>query len=154
MYCSVFCPNEIYYLNGTNASSNNYFIKLENDLNEFFIKYVDLEDAMNLFVNSLDLLEIVFLNSKIDSDMTSIFGNCYNLTSIDFSNTDTSTVVAIARAFSNCKSLKTIDLSNLDLSSADDFQNMFAGCESLEYIKFPNYKESQIANQDPQFSLV
>ena len=105
---------------------------------------------MNLFAN-LDLLGIEFPDSIINDDMSYLFSHCHNLTSINFSNTDASSVVDIDYAFSHCKSLKSIDLSSLDLTSANNFENMFLGCERLEYINFPNYKESQIASS--QFSL-
>ena len=151
VYCEP-CPNEVYYINGTQITTNYYFVKLENELNNLILKWDDPVEGMNLF-KDWEILEVNFSNFQIKQYMTTMFGNCFYLTSIDFTNLDTSKVESIDFAFANCRSLTSVDLSNLDLSSADEFNGMFNGCESLVYINFPNYKESQVYGEEGYLSI-
>ena len=151
VYCEP-CPNEVYYINGTQITTNYYFVKLENELNNLILKWDDPVEGMNLF-KDWEILEVNFSNFQIKQYMTTMFGNCFYLTSIDFTNLDTSSVESIDFAFANCRSLTSVDLSNLDLSSADEFNGMFNGCESLVYINFPNYKESQVYSEEGYLSI-
>ena len=148
----VFCPKEIYSIDGTQMTRNDYHIMLPDDLNNFILKYDEPLDGMQLF-ESPDLLEVEFSGCQMDEYMSSIFFNCVSLASIIFTSIDVSNVYYIYNAFKDCKSLKSIDLSNLDLSYVGQFQHMFDGCENLEYINFINYKESQIMDNNMEYSL-
>ena len=148
----VFCPKEIYSIDGTQMTRNDYHIMLPDNLNNFILKYDEPLDGMQLF-ESPDLLEVEFSGCQMGEFMNSIFFNCVSLTSIIFTSIDTSNVYYIYNAFKDCKSLKSIDLSNLDLSNVGQFQHMFDGCENLEYINFINYKESQIMDNNMEYSL-
>ena len=60
-----------------------------------------------------------------------MFHYCKNLTSIDLSNFDTSSVINMSYMFFNCTSLKSIDLSDFDTSSVINMSDMFGLCTSL-----------------------
>ena len=64
--------------------------------------------------------------------MTSMFGNCSSLTSLDVSNFDTSKVTSINSMFDNCSKLTSLDLSGWDTSSVTDIRRVFALCEKLQ----------------------
>ena len=83
MDCNTFCPKEIYSIDGTKMTRNDYHIMLPDNLNNFILKFDEPLDGMELF-RSPDLLEVEFSGCKINQYMSSIFFNCVNLTSIIF----------------------------------------------------------------------
>ena len=80
--------------------------------------------------------------------------SCSNLTSVDFSNFDTSGVTNMYSMFRNCTSLKELDLSNLDTSSVTDMERMFSGCSKLESIDLSNFDTSSATNMGYIWSSV
>ena len=138
------CPDEIFHINGTKLGNKYCTIPLENnsETSMVILKWNQPIDGYTLFYHC-DILEIDFLNSTFIS-LEGMFHGCNNLTSINFSNVNTTLVKDINNVFYDCKSLKSLDLSKLDLSNVIDFRKMFNGCENLEYINFINYNESKI----------
>ena len=102
------------------------------------------------------------------TSMDIMFAENYNLTSIDFSNVDTSKVTTMFQMFYNCSattfnllnvdtsnviSMKSmfersravsLDLSNFDFSKVQNLNNMFMQCFKLTTIKFPSLNLSKV----------
>ena len=71
-----------------------------------------------MFENCLKLdLEGIGINkfdtSKI-TDMSSMFSNCKNITSLNISNFNTKKVLLMSPMFSGCSNLTSLDLSNFN----------------------------------------
>ena len=83
------------------------------------------------------LTSVVGLNnfdtSKV-TRMSSMFGGCNSLQSLDLSSFDTSKVTEMSSMFYNCKSLRSLDLSSFDTSKVTDMRFMFEGCHSLRSV--------------------
>ncbi len=60
-----------------------------------------------------------------------MFYDCTNLTTVDFSGSDTSEVTTLEGMFSGCSSLKTVDFSGCDFGNVTDISWMFNECSSL-----------------------
>ena len=78
---------------------------------------------------------------KLDTSNATIMTSMFyytGITSIDFSNFNTSKVVNFNGFLSNCNKLTTLDLSHLDTSKATDIGHMFAsiGVSSLDLSHF------------------
>ena len=89
-------------------------------------------------LTSLDLSS--FITSKV-TDMSFMFDCNYpnrsKLTSINLSSFDTSKVKNMCAMFAKCTSLTSLDLSNFNMSSVTDTRDMISNCTALLRIKLP-----------------
>ena len=67
-----------------------------------------------------------------------MFRGCWELTSLDVSNFDTSNVTDMESMFDSCKKLTSIDLSNFDTSNVRTMRCMFWNCDNLTTIYASN----------------
>ena len=80
--------------------------------------------------------KVVFKDFDTSSvtNMSYMFYNCDNLTTIDLSSFDTSAVTNMEGMFQACNILTTIDLSSFDASSTTNMVSMLYGCGKLTTI--------------------
>ena len=83
--------------------------------------------------------------------MSYMFGDCYNLTSLDVSNWDTSNVTSMRSMFDNCQSLFSLNLSNWDTSNVTDMYKMFDYCSSLTSLDVSNWDTSNVSSMSYMF---
>ncbi|MBQ8872233.1 MAG: BspA family leucine-rich repeat surface protein [Bacilli bacterium] len=142
--------------NGTikaNIDSSYWFYRLDNlytvnfenydtsdvvNMSYMFAGY-DEEDVDPISANILDDFKINYLNNFNDKnnieqlvvigDDASVF-NCSNITNLDLTNWDTSSVQNMSHMFEGMCSLGTLDLSSFDTSNVVDMSYMFAGHDS------------------------
>ena len=94
----------------------------------------------------------MFSNSEIKGNSTTISDN-YNLTSVDVSNLDTSTVTNMDSLFDRCKVLREIKgLDNLDTSTVTNMDSLFDGCSSLTTLDLSNWNTSAVTNMNSLFN--
>ena len=89
-----------------------------------------------------------------DSDVTNMgwmFDFCSNLTSIDFSNFDTSIVTNMDYMFNQCFYLTSIDLSNFNTSKVTSMNSMFQDCNSLTTLNVSSFDTSKVTNMGNMF---
>ena len=72
-------------------------------------------------------------NESITST-SNMFRNCVNITEIDLSNFDASSVKDMSYMFYGCSSLTSLDLSNFNTSKVENMNRIFSNCEKLEYV--------------------
>ena len=85
------------------------------------------------------------------SDISRMFAESTNLTSINFINFDTSHVTTAQLAFYGCSSLTSLDLSNWDTSNLTSAERMFDGCSSLTSLDLSKFDMSKVTNADQMF---
>ena len=73
-----------------------------------------------------------------------MFKICYNLTTIDVSNWDTSALTSAYEMFSICRNLTTIDVSNWDTSALVSAESMFRYCQNLTTLAVSNWETSAL----------
>ena len=72
--------------------------------------------------------------------MGGMFYQCSNLTSLNLSNFNTSSVIRMDGMFYGCSNLISLNLSNFDTSSVMNMDDMFNQCNNLENINLINAK--------------
>jgi surface protein len=70
--------------------------------------------------------------------MTAMFYGCSNLTSLDLSTFDTSSVTDMYGMFEGCSGLTSLDLSSFNTSNVTNMSGMFSGCINLININLSN----------------
>ena len=135
--------------------SPSYNYSFNDNLNHEISMLLDMSTNLNsTFKDIINIISISFnplLNSSNITNMERMFYNCYSLTSIDFSNFDTSKVTKMSYMFYNCYSLTSIDLSNFDTLNVELMHFMFYNCYSLKSIDLSNFNTSQVANMNNFF---
>ena len=87
------------------------------------------------------------------TDFEGFFGSGPNITSLDFSNFDSSHLTNMRILFNNCKKLKEIKgFDKLNTSKVIDMEGLFQHCISLEYIDVSNFDTSNVTNMAFMFN--
>ena len=86
------------------------------------------------------------------TDMTSMFQDCSSLTSLDLSNFNTSKVTNMNNVFFGCSSLTSLDLSNWNTSKVTYMGYMFFHCSSLTSLDLSNWNTGKIKDINGMFS--
>lgn len=94
-----------------------------------------------------------YLKTSNVTNMSEMFANCFELTSLDLSKFGTSEVTKMSYMFSFCSSLTSLDLSSFDTSNVTDMSNMFSYCSALETLDLSSFKTSNWASMDNMFHM-
>ena len=81
-----------------------------------------------------------------------MFRECSNITEIDLSNFDTSSVESMGYMFYGCLSLISINLNNLDTSNVRIMYYMFQDCNSLISLDLSNFNTFKVERMDGMFN--
>ena len=100
--------------------------------------------------NQLTSLDLSSFNTAKVENMRSMFYTCCKLTSLDLSNFNTAKVTTMYQMFRYCQQLQTVDISSFDISSLTNTNVMFGSCDHLETI-YNNSDWSQIDNTANMF---
>ena len=80
------------------------------------------------------------------------FYKCKNLTSVDFTNFDTSAVTNMGHMFDNCSSLTSLDVSSFDTKTVTSMGYMFWGCSALTSLDLSSFNTSVVTNMNWMFN--
>ena len=147
-------PKQV-YINGIRQNIVNYTYDLNETENLILLVWNDgFNGCNNMFSGCKDISEIDVSNFNFSTvtDFSSMFSRCSNLTSISFSNFYAPKAKFFDYMFSNCSRLGSIDLSNFKMSSPLLTQYMFNNCTSLSSINLSNFRTSNIVSMDRLFS--
>ena len=86
------------------------------------------------------------------TDASSMFYGCSELTEINLSGMDTSSVTNMGGMFSGCSKLTEINLSGMDTSNVTNMGGMFRGCSGLTEIELSGMDTSSVTNMGGMFS--
>ncbi len=125
------------------ADTSYWFHGLNNLKNIENIERIDtsnVTDMSYMFSNcsNLTTLDVSGFNTSNVTDMSYMFCGCSNLTSLDLSGFDTSNVTNMYGMFTNCTSLKTLDVSGFNTSNVTNMSYMFDCCQNLKTIYVGN----------------
>lgn len=82
------------------------------------------------------------------------FTGCSKLTSIDFSQLETSNVIYMTAMFEGCSGLTVLDLSYFETSKVREVSDMFKNDSSLISLDISNFDFSSVTNYDGMFDSV
>ncbi|HDI4708615.1 TPA: BspA family leucine-rich repeat surface protein [Listeria monocytogenes] len=111
------------------------------------------------FYSSKTLKEVIirdndYPEAPLLTNTNSMFYTCSNLSKVDVSGLNTSSVTDMAYVFADATSLKELDLSNFDTSSVTTMRGMFANCTSLEELDLSNFDTSSVTDMSSMFSAI
>ena len=84
-------------------------------------------------------------------DMSSMFDECYDLTSLDLSGWVPSQVTEMDSMFYHCIALTNLDLSGWDTSQVTNMLSMFDGCEALISLDLSGWDTSRVPDMSYMF---
>ena len=166
-----FCINKIYTIN-----SSNLIIKVNNKVVKYYIydspsrtyKYEiknpgkieinfkfdikDIADLINGHNYNLKSIKIVSSNTRV-TNMTNTFTFCDNLTSVDLSDFDISSVTSFRWTFAGLKNLRSVKFGNFTTNSWCDMSHMFESCYNLEYLDLSGFGSSNTAIAGTMFKM-
>ncbi|HAA0549238.1 TPA_asm: BspA family leucine-rich repeat surface protein, partial [Listeria monocytogenes] len=108
-------------------------------------------ESMFSYATNLTELDVSGLNTSSVTKMDTIFSNANSLKELDVSHFDTSSVTDMSSMFAACNSLEELDVSNFDTSSVTTMQSMFDECNSLEILDVSNWDTSSVTNMYAMF---
>ena len=85
------------------------------------------------------------------TDLTSMFGSCYSLKSLDLSGFDTKECNNMRAMFYRCNAIETIKLDGFDTSNVTDMYWMFVDCTSLQSLDLSNFRTAKCKNMENMF---
>ena len=94
----------------------------------------EIKKEYNFEISENNIIYITLTWNESITSTSNMFSNCVNITEIDLSNFDASSVIDMSSMFSGCSSLTSLDLSNFDASSVIYMNYIFSNCEKLEYV--------------------
>ena len=71
------------------------------------------------------------LNTQNVTNMSSMFGFCQKLTSLDLSNFNTANVKYMRSMFGFCQKLTSLNVTNFNTANVEDMRSMFKNCSAL-----------------------
>ena len=110
-------------------------------LKEFFYNCKTLETISGL----------EYLNTANITDMSSMFQECSNLKSLDFTNFDTKNVSNMYFMFNNCPNLTSLDLTDFNTKNVKNMYGMFCDCSNLTSLDLTNFNTAKVTNMGNMF---
>ena len=95
---------------------------------------------------------IEYLNTEQVTDMSSMFGGCSSLTSLNLANFNTEQVTDMGSMFGGCSSLTSLNLANFNTSKVKNMSDMFSGCSSLTELNLSNFNTGKVTNMSYMFN--
>ena len=127
------------------------------------IKNVIFEESFNtytptslkeFFSDCTGLNEITglkYLNTAEVTDMSHMFWNCRNLSSLDLTNFNTTKVENMFGMFNGCENLSSLVISNFNTANVTDMSNMFDLCKNLSSLDIPNFNTANVTDMSYMF---
>ena len=110
-------------------------------LKEFFYNCKTLETISGL----------EYLNTANITDMSSMFQECSNLKSLDFTNFDTKNVSNMYFMFNGCSTLTSLDLTNFNTKNVSNMYGMFCDCSKLISLDLTNFNTAKVTDMGYMF---
>ena len=111
-------------------------------------------DASYMFAHFANLEEIDFgdcFDTSNVTNMSAMFNDCRNLTSLDLSSFDTSNATNMSDMFHDCRSLSSLNLSGFDTSGVMEMRSMFHGCSSLTSLNLDDFDTANVTDMSCMF---
>lgn len=111
------------------------------------------EDASNMFNKLQNVTEIdTNFSTELTTNMELMFGNDFELQTLDVSHFITKNVTTMKSMFVQCHKMQSYDLSGWDVSKVKTFQHMFNGNNSVQSLDLSNWHTDAATNMGNMFS--
>jgi len=103
-------------------------------------------------VNQMTDIDLTLLDTSSVTTMLQMFYGATGLTTLDLSTFDTSSVTTMQSMFNGATGLTTLDLSTFDTSSVTTMYAMFYGASGLTTLDLSTFDTSSVTNMQSMFS--
>ena len=100
-----------------------------------------------------EIAGLKYLNTAEVTDMSYMFWNCKNLSSLDLSNFNTTKVENMFGMFFYCENLSSLVISNFNTANVTDMSNMFYLCKNLSSLDIPNFNTAKVTDMSYMFHM-
>ena len=100
-----------------------------------------------------EITGLKYLNTAEVTDMSYMFWNCKNLSSLDLTNFNTTKVENMFGMFYFCEKLSSLVLSNFNTANVTDMSNMFSYCINLSSLDIPNFNTAKVTDMSYMFNM-
>ena len=100
-----------------------------------------------------EITGLKYLNTAEVTDMSYMFWNCKNLSSLDLTNFNTTKVENMFGMFFFCEKLSSLVLSNFNTANVTDMSNMFSYCINLSSLDIPNFNTAKVTDMSYMFNM-
>ena len=100
-----------------------------------------------------EITGLKYLNTAEVTDMSYMFWNCKNLSSLDLTNFNTTKVENMFGMFCFCEKLSSLVLSNFNTAKVTDMSNMFSYCINLSSLDIPNFNTAKVTDMSYMFNM-
>ena len=100
-----------------------------------------------------EITGLKYLNTAEVTDMSYMFWNCKNLSSLDLSNFNTTKVENMFGMFFYCENLSSLVISNFNTANVTDMSNMFYLCKNLSSLDIPNFNTAKVTDMSYMFHM-
>ena len=100
-----------------------------------------------------EITGLKYLNTAEVTDMSHMFWNCRNLSSLDLTNFNTTKVENMSGMFHSCEKLSSLVISNFNTANVTDMSNMFSYCNMLEKLNLSNFNTTKVEDMSYMFYM-
>ncbi len=101
-----------------------------------------------------EITGLKYLNTAEVTDMSFMFWNCRNLSSLDLTNFNTAKVENMSGMFHMCQKLSSLTLSeSFNTANVTDMSNMFSYCNMLEKLNLSNFNTTKVEDMSYMFYM-
>ena len=100
-----------------------------------------------------EITGLKYLNTAEVTDMSFMFWNCKNLSSLDLTNFNTTKVENMSGMFHFCEKLSSLVISNFNTANVTDMSNMFSYCNMLEKLNLSNFNTTKVEDMSYMFYM-
>ena len=101
-----------------------------------------------------EITGLKYLNTAEVTDMSFMFWNCKNLSSLDLTNFNTTKVENMSGMFHSCQKLSSLTLSeSFNTANVTDMSNMFSYCNMLEKLNLSNFNTTKVEDMSYMFYM-
>ncbi len=93
-----------------------------------------------------------FLNTEEVTDMSYMFAQCYNLSSVDVSGFKTGNVTDMSHMFYECYQMKSLDLSGFNTEKVTDMSSMFMSNHTLNSLNVSSFNTANVTDMSFMFA--
>ena len=121
-----------------------------------YLNTANITDMSSMFQECSNLKSLDFTNfdTKNVSNMYFMFNNCPNLTSLDITNFNTAKVTNMGNMFLGCSNLTSLDLTNFNTAKVTDMHGMFKGCSALTSLDLTNFNTAEVRDMNRMFNML
>ena len=109
-------------------------------------------DGIFSSLSKLTSIDFSDFDTSACTNMLQMLYRCSSLTSLDLSKFDTSSCTNMGSMFYYCSSLTSLDLSNFDTSSCTSMSNMFSSCSKLSSLDLSKFDTSACTDMGGMFN--